>query len=73
MDRECVVLYAGTNILNPRAAALLASTLSSRPNLGYPGDKYNKGMQHAEQLEIVLGMLLKRLFNARAVLLASRW
>jgi glycine hydroxymethyltransferase len=67
MDRECVVLYAGTNIINPRVEALLASGLSSRPNLGYPGDKYNKGMQHAEQIEIMLGALLKRLFNARYV------
>lgn len=67
VDRECINLYAGTNMPNPRASALLASSLGSRPNLGYPGDKYNKGMQHAEQIEIMLSELLKRLFNAQFV------
>src|SRR5271170_1096945 len=67
VDGECVNLYAGTNIMNPRASALLSSTIGSRPSLGYPGDKYNKGMVHAEQVEIVLGMLLKRLFKAAFV------
>ncbi len=64
LDRECLTLYAGTNIMNPRAAQLLASSIGSRPNLGYPGDKYNKGMQYAEQLEIMLAELLKKLFKA---------
>lgn len=67
VDRESINLYAGTNIPNPRAGALLASSIGSRPNLGHPGAKYNKGMQHAEQLEVMLSMLLRRLFNARFV------
>lgn len=65
VDRDCINLYAGTNIPNPRGSALLGSTIGSRPNLGHPGDKYNKGMKHAEQLEVMLTTLLKRLFNAR--------
>jgi len=64
VDRDCINLYAGTNIPNPRATALLGTTLGSRPNLGAPGAKYNKGMMHAEQLEIMLSTLLKKLFNA---------
>ncbi|MBI2256401.1 MAG: aminotransferase class I/II-fold pyridoxal phosphate-dependent enzyme [Proteobacteria bacterium] len=64
VDCDCINLYAGTNIPNPRATALLGSTLGSRPNLGAPGAKYNKGMVHAEQLEIMLSMLLKKLFKA---------
>ena len=63
MDRECISLYAGTNITNPRAAALLASSVGSRPSLGYPGAKYEMGMQHAEQLEIIAAELLKELFG----------
>ena len=51
VDHDCINLYAGTNMLNPRAAKLLASSIGSRPSLGYPGDKYNKGMAHAEQIE----------------------
>jgi glycine hydroxymethyltransferase len=64
MDHQCITLYAGTNIVNPRVRALLGSTIGSRANLGYPGDKYNKGMQYAEQIEIMLAELLKKLFNA---------
>ncbi|MGA2548822.1 MAG: aminotransferase class I/II-fold pyridoxal phosphate-dependent enzyme [Burkholderiaceae bacterium] len=67
VDHECINLYAGTNAINPRASALLASTLGSRPSLGHPGEKYNKGMVHAEQLEIILAMLLRRLFGAEYV------
>jgi glycine hydroxymethyltransferase len=67
LDHECINLYAGTNIPNPRGSALLGSTIGSRPNLGHPGAKYNKGMAHAEQLEVMLSTLLKRLFNARFV------
>jgi glycine hydroxymethyltransferase len=63
MDRECVSLYAGTNIMNPRAAALLRSSVGSRPSLGYPGAKYEMGMRHAEQIEIVAAELLKELFG----------
>ena len=64
VDHDCINLYAGTNIPNPRGSALLASTIGSRPNLGHPGAKYNNGMQHAEQLEVMLSTLLKRLFKA---------
>ena len=67
VDHDCINLYAGTNIPNPRATALLASSIGSRPNLGHPGAKYNKGMVHAEQLEIMLSTLLRRLFKARFV------
>ena len=63
-DHECLTLYAGTNIPNPKVSALLSSSLGSRPNLGYPGDKLNRGMAHAEGLEIMLTELLKRLFGA---------
>jgi glycine hydroxymethyltransferase len=67
VDHDCINLYAGTNIPNPKGSALLGSSIGSRPNLGHPGAKYNKGMAHAEQLEVMLSLLLKRLFNARFV------
>jgi glycine hydroxymethyltransferase len=67
MDRECLNLYAGTNTLNPRAAKLLAASVGSRPSLGYPGDKYEMGMQYAEQLEIIATEVLKTLFDCAYV------
>lgn len=63
-DHECLPLYAGTNMPNPKVTALLGSSLGSRPNLGHPGDKFNRGMAHAEGLEVMLTELLKRLFKA---------
>src|SRR5260370_12286683 len=64
MDRESVGLNAGTNVMNPRAAALLARSLGNRPSLGYPGDKYEMGMEFAEEIEIVAEALVRRLFGA---------
>src|SRR5215469_8902358 len=64
MDRESIGLNAGTNVMNPRAAALLARSLGNRPSLGYPGDKYEMGMEYAEQIEVVAEGLVRRLFGA---------
>ena len=64
MDRESIGLNAGTNVMNPRAAALLARSLGNRPSLGYPGDKYEMGMEFAGEIEVVTETLVRRLFNA---------
>lgn len=66
-DYECINLYAGTNIMNPRAAAFLTSSVSSRPSLGYPGDKYETGLGYAEQIEIMASEVVKRLFSCQFV------
>jgi glycine hydroxymethyltransferase len=67
MDHESIVLYAGTNMSNPRARSFMASSLTNRPNLGHPGDKYNRGMDHASAIEVMCTELLKKLFNAKFV------
>jgi len=64
MDVESVGLNAGTNVMNPRAAALLGRSLGNRPSLGYPGDKYEMGMEYAERIEVVAEALVRRLFGA---------
>jgi glycine hydroxymethyltransferase len=64
MDDDSIGLNAGTNVMNPRAAALLARSLGNRPSLGYPGEKYEMGMEYAEQIEIVAEALVRRLFGA---------
>ena len=64
MDRESIGLNAGTNVMNPRAAALLARSLGNRPSLGYPGDKYEMGMEFAGEIEVVTEALVRRLFKA---------
>src|ERR1041385_6010412 len=65
MDRESIGLNAGTNVMNPRAASLLARSLGNRPSLGYPGDKYEMGMEYAGEIEVIAENLVKRLFEAR--------
>ena len=67
MDHECISLYAGTNVMNSRAACFLSASVSSRPSLGYPGDKYETGLRHAEQIEIMAAELLRRIFKCRYV------
>lgn len=64
MDHETLGLNAGTNVMNPRAAALLSRSLGNRPSLGYPGDKYEMGMQFAEQIEVLTEGLVRRVFAA---------
>ena len=64
MDQESLGLNAGTNVMNPRAAALLGRSLGNRPSLGYPGDKYEMGMEQAERIEVLTESLVKRLFAA---------
>ncbi len=64
MDLETIGLNAGTNVMNPRAAAMLGRSLGNRPSLGYPGDKYEMGMEYAERIEVVADGLVRRLFKA---------
>jgi glycine hydroxymethyltransferase len=49
-DLECVNLNPATNVMNPRAEAMLAGGLGSRPSLGYPGGKYEMGLEAIEEI-----------------------
>ena len=64
---DCLVLYAGTNEPNPGLARLLGSPIGSRPNLGPPGDTYNRGMDDAAELSVLVATLLARLLRCRYV------
>lgn len=66
-DHDCINLYAGTNFMNPRAARFQASSVGTRPSLGYPGDKYETGLGHAEKIEIMAAELIKRIFKCNYV------
>ena len=45
-DEEAFNLNPASNVLNPRAAALLAGGSASRTSLGYAGAKYEMGLEH---------------------------
>ena len=64
-ERECINLNPATNMLNPKAEALLSSGIGSRPSLGYPGDKYEMGLEGIEKIEIMAAELAAEVFNAR--------
>jgi glycine hydroxymethyltransferase len=66
-ERDCVNLNPATNVLNPRAEAILSAGLGSRPSLGYPGDKYEMGLEAIEKIEIIAAELVAEIFGARFV------
>ncbi|MFA3917864.1 serine hydroxymethyltransferase [Ruegeria hyattellae] len=64
-ERECFNLNPATNVMAPRAEAILASGLGSRPSLGYPGDKYETGLEAIEEIEVIAATLCAQVFAAR--------
>ncbi|PTE15518.1 serine hydroxymethyltransferase [Pseudogemmobacter blasticus] len=63
-DRDCFNLNPATNVMNPRAEAALARGLGSRPSLGYPGDKYEMGLEAIEEIEVIAAELAAEIFDA---------
>ncbi|NNE53947.1 MAG: aminotransferase class I/II-fold pyridoxal phosphate-dependent enzyme [Sulfitobacter sp.] len=63
-ERDCFNLNPATNVMAPRAEAMLASGLGTRPSLGYPGDKYEMGLEAIEEIEIITAELCAQVFDA---------
>ncbi len=64
-DHECFNLNPATNVMNPVAEAVLARGLGSRPSLGYPGDKYEMGLEAIEEIEVMAAELAAQVFGAK--------
>ena len=64
-EAECFNLNPATNVMNPRAEALLSSGIGSRPSLGYPGDKYEMGLEAIEEIEVIAAALACEIFEAQ--------
>lgn len=64
-ERDCVNLNPATNVMNPKAEAALAKGLGVRPSLGYPGDKYEMGLEAIEQIEVIAAELAAEVFGAK--------
>ncbi|MFN3724450.1 MAG: serine hydroxymethyltransferase [Paracoccaceae bacterium] len=64
-DQDCFNLNPATNIMNPRAEAALSRGLGSRPSLGYPGEKYEMGLEAIEEIEVIAAELAAEIFGAR--------
>jgi len=64
-ERDCFNLNPATNVMNPRAEAMLSAGLGSRPSLGYPGDKYEMGLEAIEEIEVIAAELCAEVFAAQ--------
>ena len=64
-EKQCVNLNPATNVMNPRAEAALSAGLGTRPSLGYPGDKYEMGLEAIERIEVIAAELAAEVFGAR--------
>lgn len=63
-DQDCFNLNPATNVMNPRAEAALSAGIGSRPSLGYPGDKYEMGLEAVEEIEVIAAELAAEIFHA---------
>ncbi len=64
-DERGINLNPASNVMNPRAEALLSCGLGTRASLGYPGDKYEVGLEAIEQIEVMAAELAAEVFGAR--------
>jgi glycine hydroxymethyltransferase len=62
---QSINLNPAANVMNPRAEALLARGLSTRPALGAPGAKHEAGVEALERIEAVAVAMAQRIFGAR--------
>src|SRR3546814_18974026 len=52
-DRDCFNLNPATNVMNPAAEAALPRGLGSRPSLGWPGAKSERGLAAIGESEVI--------------------
>ncbi|MEZ5871915.1 MAG: aminotransferase class I/II-fold pyridoxal phosphate-dependent enzyme [Nitratireductor sp.] len=64
-EQDCFNLNPATNVMNPKAEAALAAGIGSRPSLGYPGDKYEMGLEAIEEIEVIAAELAGEIFKAK--------
>ena len=66
-EKQCFNLNPATNVMNPKAEKLLSSGIGSRPSLGYPGDKYEMGLEAIEEIEVICAQICSEVFEAKFV------
>ncbi len=63
-ERTAINLNPATNVMNPRAEAMLSSGLGTRASLGHPGEKYEVGLGPIEDIEVTAQSLVCDVFDA---------
>ena len=64
---ECINLNPASNVMNPRAEAVLAAGLTTRASLGHAGEKYEMGLEAIEEIEVIAASAARRVFQAEHV------
>ncbi|MEU4834681.1 aminotransferase class I/II-fold pyridoxal phosphate-dependent enzyme [Streptosporangium sp. NPDC023615] len=63
LDEDGVVLYAGTNTMSERARAAHEISMGCRPSMGWPGDKYQTGLDELDVLEVLVPLQVAALMG----------
>jgi len=64
LDEDCLQLYAGTNVPSPLVSALHEAALAAQPSMGYPGAKYQAGLEPIDVVEVTAATAISRLMGA---------
>ncbi|WP_053226027.1 aminotransferase class I/II-fold pyridoxal phosphate-dependent enzyme [Solirubrobacter soli] len=64
LDEDCLQLYAGTNVPSPLVSALHEAALAAQPSMGYPGAKYQAGLEPIDVVEVTAANAIARLMGA---------
>jgi glycine hydroxymethyltransferase len=62
IEEEALLLYAGCNVPAPRFEF---AVLSAQPSMGYPGDKYQPGLEPLDVIEVTTARLVAETMGAR--------
>jgi glycine hydroxymethyltransferase len=65
LEEDVLLLYAGGNVPSPLVTALHEAALVSQPSMGYPGDKYQPGLERIDVVEVAAADAIARLMRAR--------
>src|SRR5205823_837344 len=60
-----LMLYAGGNVPAPFPASLHQQLLSGQPSMGYPGDKYQAGLELLDVVEVTVSAAIARVMGGR--------
>ncbi len=63
-ETTAINLNPATNVMNPRAEAMLSAGLGTRASLGHPGEKYEVGLGPIEEIEVATQALACDVFRA---------
>jgi glycine hydroxymethyltransferase len=65
IEQDCLQLYAGTNVPSPYVTAQHEPALAGQPSMGYPGAKYQAGLEPIDVVEVVATQAIARVMRAR--------